>query len=207
MTAAELVDRAASESHRANSELGPAREAARGSFRTPGDGGESLLSRLFGWLDDRFGSLFPDVSFGGGSTRIVAWVIILALAAGAIRLLIGALQRARMPQRAPIAGDEPRRPAFERARGEALRLADRDPREALRLLYAALLAEIGRRRGWRVPPGRTNWGFVRRLDPATPQGVALGECTRLFEGRVYGDTPAAPADVHRLDGLAEQVLV
>jgi hypothetical protein len=68
------------------------------------------------------------------------------------------------------------------------------------------LAELGRRRGWRALPGRTNWTFVRRLGPATPQGSALSECTRLFEGRVYGDLPAAGEDVHRMDGLADEVL-
>jgi hypothetical protein len=206
MTAPELVERAARESQDAASALGPARDAARASMRTPGSGEESLLSRLVGWIGDHLHRLFPDVSLGGGSSRVIGYLIILALAAAAIRLLIGGAQRLRAPRRSQPS-PEPRRTAFERARADALGLAERDPRTALRMLYAALLSEVGRRRGWRVPPGRTNWGFVRRLDPATPEGAALSEGTRLFEGRVYGDIPAAAADVRRLDGLADEVLV
>ena len=55
-------------------------------------------------------------------------------------------------------------------------------------------------------PGRSNWTFVRRLGQATSQGAALAECTRLFEGRVYGSQPAAETDVHRVDELADVVL-
>jgi hypothetical protein len=85
-------------------------------------------------------------------------------------------------------------------------LADQDPREALRMLYAAALAELSRRRGWRPRPGRTNWGFVRALGGTTPEAAALAECTQLFERAVYGDAPVAPSDVRRADGLAEAML-
>jgi hypothetical protein len=95
---------------------------------------------------------------------------------------------------------------FADARATALRLAPTDPLEALRQLYAALLRELGSRRGWRPLPGRSNWTFVRRLGPATGQGRALAECTRLFEGRVYGSIPAEESDVRRIDELAEAVL-
>ena len=74
------------------------------------------------------------------------------------------------------------------------------------MLYTALLAEIGRRRGWRTIPGRSNWTFVRRLGQATSEGGALAECTRLFESRVYGTQPAGETDVHRVDELADVVL-
>jgi len=95
---------------------------------------------------------------------------------------------------------------YAAARAEALRLADDDPRAALRLLYAAALGELGRRRGWRHRPGRTNWGFVRALGPASTQAGALADCTRLFEGAVYGNAPVAADDVRRADALAEAML-
>jgi hypothetical protein len=100
----------------------------------------------------------------------------------------------------------PRPATYDAARAAALRLADRDPREALRLLYAAALAELGRRRGWRPRPGRTNWGFVRALGGTTPEAAALAECTQLFERAVYGDAPVAAEDVRHADGLAEAML-
>ena len=76
----------------------------------------------------------------------------------------------------------------------------------MRLLYGAVLAELGRRRGWQVVPGRTNWGFVRSLGPATEPGMALAECTSLFERSVYGDRRAAADDVARVDALSAKVL-
>ncbi len=101
---------------------------------------------------------------------------------------------------------EPALAGYAARRAEALRLADEDPRAALRLLYAAALGELGRRRGWRYRPGRTNWGFVRALGPTSPQAGALADCTRLFEGAVYGDAAVEADDVRRADALAEEML-
>ena len=123
----------------------------------------------------------------------------------------GIVQAARLvPRRrrrtGPTPEAAPRQTPYEAARAAALRLADQDPRTALRMLYAAALAELSRRRGWRPRPGRTNWGFVRALGQTTPEAAALAECTNLFERAVYGDAPVAPADVRRADGLAETML-
>jgi len=101
---------------------------------------------------------------------------------------------------------EPAVAGYAAARAEALRLADDDPRAALRMLYSAALGELSRRRGWRYRPGRTNWGFVRALGPSSTQAGALADCTRLFEGAVYGDDPVAADDVRRADALAEAML-
>ncbi len=114
--------------------------------------------------------------------------------------------RAGAQAAAPGPARAPRPAAYDAARTAALRLADQDPREALRQLYAAALAELARRRNLRPRPGRTNWGFVRALGTVTPEAKALAECTRLFERTVYGDAPVAAADVHRADGLAEAML-
>jgi Domain of unknown function (DUF4129) len=131
--------------------------------------------------------------------------VVALLVVGAAVLASRLIPR-RLPGRPQAAGKRAGVPAYEAARAAALRLADTDPREALRLLYAAALAELGRRRGWRARPGRTNWGFVRELGPGAPEATALAECTRLFERTVYGDAPLAAADVHRADELARAVL-
>jgi hypothetical protein len=131
--------------------------------------------------------------------------VLAALIVGAIVLAARLLPRPRRPAGA-APESAPRQTAYEAARTAALRLADQDPRTALRMLYAAALAELSRRRGWRPRPGRTNWGFVRALGQTTPEAAALAECTQLFERAVYGDAPVAPADVRRADGLAEAML-
>jgi hypothetical protein len=128
-----------------------------------------------------------------------------ALIVGAIVLASRLVPRRRRPA-GPASESTPRQTAYESARAAALRLADQDPRTALRMLYAAALAELSRRRGWRPRPGRTNWGFVRALGQTTPEAAALAECTQLFERAVYGDAPVAAEDVRRADGLAEAML-
>jgi hypothetical protein len=125
--------------------------------------------------------------------------------AGAVALVVRMLPRRRRGT-APKGPHEPVVAGYAATRAEALRLADADPRAALRMLYAGALGELGRRRGWRYRPGRTNWGFVRALGIASPQASALADCTRLFEGAVYGDAPVAADDVRRADALAQAML-
>jgi hypothetical protein len=125
--------------------------------------------------------------------------------AGAVALAVRMLPRGR-PRGVPQGDREPVVAGYDAVRAAALRLADEDPRAALRMLYAGALGELGRRRGWRPRPGRTNWGFVRALGAASPQASALADCTRLFEGAVYGDAPVAADDVRRADALTEEIL-
>jgi hypothetical protein len=126
---------------------------------------------------------------------------------GAVVLAVRLLPRRwRRPRTAAEGDGEPVAAGYAAVRAAALRLADEDPRAALRMLYAGALGELGRRRGWRIRPGRTNWGFVRALGPASPQASALADCTRIFEGAVYGEAPVAADDVRRADALTEAML-
>jgi hypothetical protein len=100
------------------------------------------------------------------------------LVAGAVALVVRLWPR-RRPRRAAAPDPEAVAAGYDAVRAAALRLADEDPRAALRMLYAGALGELGRRRGWRP---------------------------RLFEGAVYGDEPVAPDDVRRADALTEAML-
>jgi hypothetical protein len=137
-----------------------------------------------------------------GLLRLGALALLIA---GAAALVVRLFPRRRRGAKV-VPAQEPAVAGYAAARAEALRLADDDPRAALRMLYAAALGELGRRRGWRRRPGRTNWGFVRALGPASAQAGALADCTRLFECAVYGDAPVAADDVRRADALAEAML-
>jgi Domain of unknown function (DUF4129) len=158
-----------------------------------------VLQRLAADIGDLLGLHTPALG------RLLQLGALAALVVGAVVLAVRLLPRRRRASPRVAAAAAPPA-AYAVARAAALDLADRDPREALRLLYAAALGELSRRRGLRARPGRTNWGFVRALGPSTPQAGALAECTRLFERCVYGDVPVAAADVHRADGLAEAML-
>lgn len=182
--------------------LPAARQAARGAV-----GGHpashTLIQRFFAFLGRELSYAFSAV---GGGSAFLGYSILVAIVALVVWLVVRIVCRRSKggrPVAVPAAGSGP---SFEQARGEARRLAASDAREALRVLYTGLLAEVGRRRGWRATPGRSNWTFVRRLGQATSAGGALAECTRLFESRVYGTQPAGETDVQRIDELAEVVL-
>jgi hypothetical protein len=204
-----LIIRTGAAAHRSAGRLDDARKAAADSIHQPASQDESLLSRLLGWIGDQLARLLPDVSVGvGGLSEFVTWLVLGAIVAGCVYAIIRVL-RDRPPRRPREHHAAPERIPelpLDRARAQALRLADSDPLSALRLLYPALIAELLRRRGWRAVAGRTNWALVRRVGPRTPQGSALTECTRLFESAVYGRRPASRHDVTRVDELTTAVL-
>jgi hypothetical protein len=216
VSAASHLGLAAAAARATSGRMSEARTAARDSMYRPHHGGANALDRAWhritSWIGEFFGwlaSLLPHFHIGLGGATIPSGLLYLVLAVALLVVVVfavrGVLSSPRPTRRERAAAAVPATP-FDVARAEALRLALTDPREGLRVLYGALLAELGRRRGWRPVPGRSNWAFVRRLGSNSAEGTALAECTRLFEGRVYGAQPAAAADVSRVSELAEAVL-
>lgn len=205
MTGGDPLRRVSAGARTADAHLAAARRAARAAIGG-GHHGESLLHRLLDAIAGWIAGLLGDLS-ASGATGPIGDLVLVALIAAAV-LLGWRLLRRR------LRGDPaPAQPAamtvsagFEQARAEAALLAQSNPREGLRLLYTALLDEIGRRDGWRRRPGQSNWWFVRRIGAGTPAGSALAECTRLFERRVYGSAPTVAGDVALLDRLASGAL-
>ncbi len=213
MAAADHLARAGAAAHETAAKLPAARRAAADAIRTPHHGQSWLgreLDRFGNWLADHLGF---GLSLGSGGSSILGLLTYLVLAAiigAAVWLIVRWVRRASRPQLPSFqrtraeSGDGD--PPFDEAKVRALGMARSDPREAVRVLYVALLRELGRRHGWKPPPGRSNWAFVRRLGLGSAPGAALAECTRLFEGRVYGAVPAAPGDVLRIAELSDTVL-
>jgi hypothetical protein len=213
VTADDRVRRVIAAGRFTNAHLEAARDAARSAIGVR-PGSPSLWHRVESRIGHLLGSLFPNLSLtpSGSLLGLLGWGLLLALVLGAlwygaVWLFMGArpnLRRRRMAGSPFAAGGAPA--TYADARAAALRLAATNPREALRQLYAATLAETARRRDWRPRPGQSNWWFVRRLGQSTAPGSALADCTRLFEQRVYGSASTAEADVQRVDELAQVVL-
>jgi hypothetical protein len=207
VTAAEHVQRVEQAARETEAQLPAARRAAAEALG--GDpASKSLLHRLFDWLFGWLDDLVPSLAVHGGILALLIEIAVLVglvalVVFGVVRIAGGVRNRSRSASPTGSVSQEAR---FADARAGAIGLAGSDPREGLRQLYAALLRELGRRRGWRPPPGRSNWSFVRRLGGRSSQGEALAEATRLFEGRIYGSLQAAEADVRRVDELVDVVL-
>ena len=75
------------------------------------------------------------------------------------------------------------------------------------MLYAGALRRARPQARVALPPRPRELGVrPRPLGIASPQASALADCTRLFEGAVYGDAPVAADDVRRADALAQAML-
>lgn len=211
MSAVGLVERTGEAAQRTAHQLPAAQAAARDSVRVPGQEHQSLLDRFLEWLAGILSRFVPAFHPGGGPSAVVSWMVLLALAVGLVVAIVRIVAHVRGRERR--AGEEQpdgaARPAardWESARRDALSLAGSDPQRALRILYTALLAEVARRGAWGATPGRTNWGYVRRLGRDSPGGAALAECTTVVERVVYGHAAAAADDVRHVDALAGRVL-
>jgi len=174
----------------------------------------SLLAKVLLWLYRWLGkhlSLAPTLSRVAAAFR---WFVLASFAALAL-VIIFLLPRRWASRQAHLA----LRPAAEyrqaqltsqQALASALRaLSARDYREALRLLYLALVLRLAERGLFAYHPSRTNWEYARELaaKPEIASTVAAREfeqATRLFEQAYFGGRLCSPAEVQRMRRLVEQ---
>ena len=161
---------------------------------------ESLVERAVDWVLDRLGDAIATLT-GGGPGSVIGWAIVLAIGAGAVWLLVRALQVPGVGS-TPGAdgvryGTESHREAREWLR-ESERLASQgDHRGALRCRYQALLAELITAGAVADVPGRTTGEYRAELESMVP-GLAdvVGDVTATFEDVWYG---GAGVDARELD--------
>lgn len=182
---------------------------SRKEFGAAASGGNWLyrmLRRLSDWLAEHV--RFPSVP--GVTGQILSWVayfIIYAAAVGCVLLLVWAFRRRRARGREPAAAAQvvrqQARPSSESLRRQAAAaLRAGNLREALRLMYLALLTLCAERGLVDWADDKTNWEYVRELQ-LEPVRVAMQECTRVFENRFFGGHPPTSADFGLLESAAE----
>jgi hypothetical protein len=147
----------------------------------------------------RAGRALPgEASEPGWFQRLVAFVILLGLAALLVRVI--RRQRDRPPQEGEVEepteeiAPRPVAPAGTRARrprGPRSEL----PEDAVRRLYAEVLLEL-ERRGMPKPPSRTPAEFLEEVAAQFPAGaVPLEPLTRAYEDVRYGGRPVDRAEL------------
>jgi hypothetical protein len=162
-------------------------------------------------------------SAGGGGFSTVGWVLLaglgLAVLAVALYLYLSSRRSARAPKTKTVRGDEmpaesEARQVLEGSPAELWRQAESLAsegrfREAVRVLYLALLALLHRQQLIRFEPMRTNGEYVRQVQLSERAPAELHEpferLTDLFEARWYGERPCESGDYGDCRTLAEEI--
>jgi hypothetical protein len=154
----------------------------------------------------------------------VMWVVLggVVLAVVAVACVLLVQQRVRAPAPAPVETgkakpaalddllNQPQPPPAAALWKQADRLAaEGHHREAVRTLYAAVLALLHQANLIRYEPTRTNGEYAAQLRAAGQAPEAIHEpfrqLTRLFEVKWYGERACRPEDYDACRGLAEEV--
>lgn len=179
---------------------------ARPEFQEPP---RSLYQQALDWLGDLLGEVLGTL-IGSGTGSVLAWLLLLAIAAVVVVLVARTLQRgARLPVGADpganvITGDE-RRPAEAWAADAERFEAEGRWRDAVRCRYRALVATLARTGVVEEVPGRTAGEYrtlVRHARPAAAE--PFDSATDLFERSWYGNAETGPADASSFRDLAER---
>jgi hypothetical protein len=177
------------------------------------------LERVIDWILDRLEDLLsPFESFvgglgggGGGGGTIVAYVILAVAVAFLIRVLLRADWRRTRRDRA--GRDEPHVTVSSRPDAAAWREraaaaeAEGSWRDAVRLRFAVLVAELVTGGVLDAVPGRTAAEYRRELAELRPAAAEpFGRAVRIFEDAWYGDVPVGPDDAAAVRRLTDEVL-
>lgn len=167
---------------------------------------EGWLERLLGWLIERSeqdtATALPGLSRVElpGAPFFVALAVVLA-GLGLWRAVAGMATAPKPPTAAPSADEI----TPETHLAEAVALYERDPRAALRLLYAGTLRGLERRKLLTLSPERTNGSYVRQLG-RRPERGDFAQLTRTFEAVQYGTEPLARSTFERCLEAAQRLV-
>jgi hypothetical protein len=171
------------------------------------DAGPGLVERALRWLVERAGDLLDDVAGAspGGYAGIVLLVLLLVVAAVAVRLRTGALARQEASDAALFVGRQ--RSAAEHRRAADAHAAAGEWALAVRERLRAVVRSLEERTLLEPRPGRT------ADEAAAEAGLLLPSCAdrlraaaRLFDDVWYGGRPAGPgsdAALRELDAAVQ----
>jgi hypothetical protein len=145
---------------------------------------------------------------GGGAGAVVAWIFVVALIAGAVFLIVGVTRTTVHDNVIPV-GLAP----STRFRSAAEFLAEAEQaerdgrwRQAIRMRYSALLAELGAAGLVRLRPGRTTGEYLMEVRGNLPAAAeSFFDATMVFERAWYGTGQTDERDLSRFKDAASGV--
>lgn len=156
-------------------------------------------------LDWLFGQLA-----GTGPGAVVAWIFVIAFIGGLIFLIVTLTRSTSRDNAVPVGlapSTRDRTPQEFLAEAERMEAEGRW-RQAIRMRYAALLAELGLGGFIRLRPGRTTGEYLREVRANFPDASeAFDTATRVFERAWYGSGQPSERDLHQFKEAASGVKV
>lgn len=178
---------------------------------------DKVVTDIFKWLSNMIKSLMPATGVGGFSSTFFT-VGVIALAGGAVVLIVWALRksadRKRPPKGVAEAGPAPSAKDADPTSREAseweeyaqqLAAAGRH-REAIRACYHAILAALFGAGILHYRKGRTNWEYCYTLSADVPWRERFFDLTGFFEVEWYGKYTSAPEDYRTYSSATQQFL-
>ncbi len=167
-----------------------------------------LIERLNRWLAQFFGGwLSPRVYDLGEASPVLYWVVVgllivlLAILLAHIGWTLGSAFEPR--RRRPMVSVALPLPDPDELRARAAALAAEGRyREAVPMLYLALLRNLDRGGVLRFDPTRTNWELARLAGTSGPVRAELEGFARRLDALLYGAGVAARADYEACDEMA-----
>lgn len=168
---------------------------------------ETLLSKLYRWLDRLLGHLHIGRLVGFSVLQVLVYVLIgVAL----LLLLLWTFNHLRRkeeePQQREIVPFSPSATSWRAWLAEAKAYADQqDWRNAIHFAYWAGISFLESGGAWKPNRARTPREYLRLLSSRNPNYPPLSSLTRKFEVVWYGDRPAAQPDFEESLGQLEKL--
>ena len=185
----------------------------------------SGVGRVIEWIGERVFRFLPEVDTSvrpdrwAGSLPAVYTVIIVLIAGMLVWLIMRGLRRRKetpteIAAATPAVDLEDERVTADRLpASEWLALAEKlegegNLRHALRALFLAALAYLGKQGRVRLAAYKSNRDYARELEQRAQESVheAFIRHTRLVEQAWYGDHPVGPEDVRRGQGCLQRIM-
>jgi hypothetical protein len=153
-------------------------------------------------------SYFLGALIGGGAGSIIAWIFVVVLIAGAGWLIVKVTRTTTRDNVVPV-GLAPNiryRSAAEFLAEAEQAERDRRWRQAIRMRYSALLAELGNAGFVRLRAGRTTGEYLSEVRANLPAAAeSFFDATRIFEKAWYGTGEPDEGDLTQFKQAASGV--
>ena len=174
----------------------------------------SLFDQVMYWVTHPAEALEYAISWvlghliGTGPGTFISWIVVLAFLAGVVFAVVMLTRSTRHDNSVPVtfATSSGQKTAAEFLAEAAAFEQNAQWRDAIRMRYAAVLADLGQAGIVRLRPGRTTGEYLGEVRENLPDGAEVfGDVTIGFELAWYGSAETTQGDLERFKDVAGRV--